>query len=620
MRDAMRHRAAGLVLSILFVCAPLAMTMMGPDDAYFDEDGQAEALVTLALKEWRNLDPSTALMAVLGAMLTAWNGYLRSARRAAESANRAKSDFVATVSHEIRTPLNAIAGMLELAQSGTLDRNDVQECLHIAHGSAQALLAMIGDVLDVEKIEHGTLTLAPEHADLVELTQGTVRVFEGLARGKGIGLRLRISENARVCVQVDRGRFKQIVSNLVSNAIKFTHAGHVEVRVDARPAHEGHLAITIEVVDTGVGIDAADQRNVFAPYTQTCEGARVPGGTGLGLCIAQRLARLMGGTVALEGARGVGCTARFAFVAAREPRTACHSETAPHPDSAGSPLRALVVDDNAATRTLLRKQLERLGHRVVQAGSGNSAWRLWRAGLYDLVVTDCSMVDGSGYALARRIRQCEALHPRLHCTIWAYTANAQHSEIERCRQAGMDACLFKPVTLEGLRQQLAQRLPCAQPISGPWREEPRFDLGAIAALADGDAALAERFLAELLDANERDGAALQDALRTQSPRAIKPILHAICGVARMVAATSLASACMAAQDALDSCAAADTATHIAPGTPAGDRVAGHIERPDTGTAIGRAEAPCKAVLDELAALSRSVRRWLDAAPDDDDYA
>jgi signal transduction histidine kinase/CheY-like chemotaxis protein/HPt (histidine-containing phosphotransfer) domain-containing protein len=617
MRDAMRNRAAGLVLSILFVCAPIALTMMGPDEAYFDEDGQAAALVTLVLKEWRSLDPSTAVMAVLGAMLTAWNGYLRSARRAAESANRAKSDFVATVSHEIRTPLNAIAGMLELAQSGTLKPDDVQECLHIAHGSAQGLLALIGDVLDVERIEHDTLTLAPEHADLMELTQGTVRVFEGLAHGKGIGLRLRTNENARVAVQIDRGRFKQIVSNLVSNAIKFTHAGHVEVRVDARPADKARLAVTIEVADTGVGIDAADQRDVFAPYTQTSEGARVPGGAGLGLCIAQRLARLMGGTLTLEGAQGVGCTARFAFVAARGPGTARHDEAPPHPSNAGSPLRALVVDDNAATRTLLRKQLERLGHRVVQAGSGNSAWRLWRAGLYDLVVTDCSMVDGSGYSLARRIRQCEALHRRFHCTIWAYTANAQHSEIERCRQAGMDACLFKPVTLEGLRQHLAQRTPCARPISGPWREEPLFDLGAIAALADGDAALAERFLAELLDANERDGAALEDALRTHSPRAIKPVLHAISGVARMVAATSLANTCVAAQDALDSCAANSTATNISLGTPAADHMADCRVCPDTGTTLDQAEAPCKAVLDELVALSRSVRLWLDTAPADD---
>lgn len=620
MRDVMRNRAAGLVLSMLFVCAPVALTMLGPDDAYFDDDGQAEALVTLAVKEWRNLDPSTAAIAVLGAMLTAWNGYLRSARRAAESANRAKSDFVATISHEIRTPLNAIAGMLELAQNRTLAPDDVQECLHIAHCSAQALLGLIGNVLDVEKIEHGKLTLAPEDTDLVELTQGAVRIFEGLAHGKGIALRLRVSENARVAVQVDRGRFKQVVSNLVSNAVKFTHAGHVEVRVDARPADEAHLAVTIEVVDTGMGIEAADQRKVFAPYTQTYGGARVPGGTGLGLCIAQRLARLMGGTLKLEGARGVGCTARFAFVAARARLPASSSEVPPHSDGAASPLRALVVDDNAATRTLLRKQLERLGHRVVQAGSGNSAWRLWRAGLYDLVVTDCSMVDGSGYALARRIRDCEAHRRRLPCTIWAYTANAQHSEVERCRQAGMDACLFKPVTLEGLRQKLAQRLPCAQPISGACREDPGFDLGTIAALADGDATLAERFLAELLDANERDGAALEDALRAQSPRAVKAVLHAISGVARMVAATSLANACMAAQDALDSGTAVDTGTDINLDTPAGDRRADPSARPDTGAANDPAEAPCRAVLEELAALSRSVRVWLDTAPDDSDYA
>jgi signal transduction histidine kinase/CheY-like chemotaxis protein len=587
---------------------------MGPENAYLDDDGQAEDLVALILKEWRKLDPPLALAALLGAMLAAWNGYLRSAKHAAEAANRAKSEFVATVSHEIRTPLNAIAGMLELVQNESMDRDDVQKCLRIAHHSAQALLGLVGDILDVSKMEHGKLSLAPEHADLAALAHAAVGVFEGLARGKGIALLLHIGENARVAVQVDPARFKQVLSNLVSNAVKFTHTGHVDVRMDARPADDAHLTVTIEVVDTGIGIDAADKRDLFAPYTQTDDGARVAGGTGLGLSIARRLARLMGGTLQLEGARGAGCTARFTFVAARMPARPGNSEAAARISNAGSPLRALVVDDNAATRMLLRKQLERLGHCVVQAGSGNAAWRLWRPGLYDLVVTDCNMTHGSGYALARRIRRGEAHHGVPHCTIWAYTANAQESETERCRQAGMDACLFKPLTLDGLRRHLAQQLPRAGARSGTWREEPRFDLGAVAALADGDAPLTERFLAELLDANERDGAALVEALRTRSPGAIKGVLHAMSGVARMVAATSLANACTAAQHALGN------ETTVDSGAPAGDGLAASGATLDHGGAIDRAGPPCKAVLDELSALSNSVRRWLDTAPPDDtDY-
>ncbi|OZI61934.1 ATP-binding protein [Bordetella genomosp. 11] len=593
MPGAMLRRAAWISAFLLLTCSADAAQV-----PYDDEEGPAW-IAGLLEEQWLLVDPMLGAAMLAGTMLAGWNSHLRrqiskrrrrehllqAAAQSAESASRAKSDFLAVASHEIRTPLHAMAGMLELGLKEAAAGQDVQDHLRVAHGAAQGLLDLVRDILDLEKLDRGKLELLPRRANLRALVESVVEVFNGMARDKGLALRFEADRGADTDIMVDAVRFRQIVSNLLGNAVKFTETGRVEVRVSTRRQDNARLSATVVVADTGIGIDRADQDKLFAPYSQTREGARVHGGSGLGLSIARRLASLMGGTLQLESARGEGCTIRFDFDAeilsspahAGEPARACAD--------AGPALQILAVDDNGPSRLLLCKQLEHLGHRVVLARGGRAAWRLWRAGAYHLVITDCNMADGSGYALARRIRDAEAAQGGGSCTIWAYTASARRNETERCLEAGMDACLFKPLSLDALRHRLSGLRHARVRIEGAWRHGLRFDPGAIESLAAGDSAIADRFLAALWETGEQDAVTLGNALAAADAAAAGDVLHAVNGVARMVGATALAAACVTAQKALER------------------------------DGFAAARSACHAAQEELALLMRSVRAWAQTGRD-----
>ncbi|WP_198297734.1 ATP-binding protein [Bordetella genomosp. 9] len=544
--------------------------------------------------QWRLLDPVLGVTALAAALLAGWNAYLRRqlskrrrAQRALETAHRAKSDFVATASHEIRTPLNAIVGMLELGLRDAAAGHDVQDHLRVAHGAAQALLRLVGDILDLERMGCGKLQLLPEPANPRRLAHSVVQVFAGMARAKGLALKLEVDAAADCDVLVDTVRFRQILGNLVSNAVKFTHDGHVAVRVRARMMAANRLAVSVQVEDTGIGISDADQQRLFAPFSQTRDGARACQGSGLGLCIARRLAALMGGTLTLKSAPGRGCTVSFDFEAPRVtvPRPVllpCREAHAPH-----RTLQIMIVDDNGPCRTVLRKQLEHLGHRVVETGNAQAAWRAWRPGAYDLVITDCNLGGERGEGLARRIRAAEAAAGRHRCALWAYTADARREEIDRCLRAGMDACLFKPLTLADLQHRLRDAMRAPGVRAEAWRDGLHFDPAAVDGLTVGDPAVTQRFLRELVQANARDAATLDRALADGDTGAAQDALHALLGVARMIDATGLAASCNAARKAI-----------------------AQRECPSA------ARDACKPVLAALDALSRSLRAWIDAAPSD----
>ncbi len=387
---------------------------------------------------------------------------LAEARDRAEEAARARSEFLATMSHELRTPMNGVLGMAQLLLHTSLTAEQAGR-VQVLQRSGQALLRILNDVLDFSKIEAGKLRIDPEPFDLMVLVEEVRETVAAAADIVGLQLTVDVDPACPRWVVGDGGRVRQVLLNLVGNAIKFTDQGSVTIAVHPAPADDpsnGEHRIALSVTDTGIGLAPETIAALFAPFTQADgSNTRKRGGTGLGLVISRRLAEMMQGTLTVESAPGTGSCFRMTIPLPPTERPAQSASTGAHSALDVTALRAsvgdaprvphvLVAEDNSINQIVVVSLLSHLGCTVDVAADGREAVRRWSTGSYDLILMDCQMPEMDGLEATRAIREGEGVDSRI--PIVALTANAMTEDRAACIAAGMDDHISNPVTEQSL--------------------------------------------------------------------------------------------------------------------------------------------------------------------------
>ncbi len=377
--------------------------------------------------------------------------------QAAESANVAKAEFLASMSHQIRTPLNAIVGFTELALKTELDPQ-LREYLDTVRTSADWLMYTVNDILEFSRIEAGTVQLDEVPFSLSECIQSAMKMVEREAAAKKLLTACKIDPELPQVVCGDPMRLRHVIFNLLDNAVRFTTSGSVILSAALESNDTNGVLVRVIVTDTGIGMSPAKRSLIFEPFQQvngsTTHKSRA---TVLGLPISRRLIELMGGTMDFQSQLGAGST--FEFTARFQKEETAELDASVHPSerSGSKELSLLVVEDDAVSRRLLTKVLESAGHRVWTAGDGKEALHYVETEAFDLIFMDMQMPDLDGLEATRAIRKDEA--PGLHVPIYALTAHALHSDRDKCLAAGMDGFLTKPIAVDEVLHLVSKLAP-----------------------------------------------------------------------------------------------------------------------------------------------------------------